>query len=80
MNNFSPQFLKMTRSLLHMNQQEFADRLGVAKTHLSEMESGKKPITTRTENSFLSLLAELDINLYELITMYDSFLRINNQK
>ncbi|WP_394122236.1 helix-turn-helix domain-containing protein [Planococcus donghaensis] len=78
--NFTGDFFRMTRNMLHLSQQEFADKLGIHRTHLTRIETGHTPVSEKTETKFLYLMAEMEINLFELVTTYDSFLRINNQK
>ncbi|ANU12545.1 helix-turn-helix domain-containing protein [Planococcus halocryophilus] len=70
-------FLKFTRNMMHLNQYEMAEKLGITRGLLSVIEIGIRGVSERTENRFFEMLKEEQLGLFELTELYSRFKKMN---
>lgn len=58
------ELLKDTRKRLGLTQSEFGDKIGFTQKSISQMETGKAPITDRTVN-LIQLIRKLELKIEE---------------
>lgn len=63
--------------MMHLNQHEMAEKLGITRGLLSVIEIGIRTVSERTENRFFEMLKEEQLSVFELTDLYGRFKKMN---